>query len=160
MHSLYSHGYITASQDKTSHYRVLENLDTFLRELLLENEADGIAVRGTSGLSVAYGLRTLAMLRSTPVLPFFMVRKESAHHGGDIESLAFGILDVTRYLIVDDFVSSGHTVASIINKLPSAKAVGLVVYEGMANVAWKRTEAGVKTICLGNGKVDKLPYYK
>lgn len=69
-------------------------------------EFDGIACIGTSGLAVA------------PILAYqfdkhlMVVRKENdaSHKESDIESHD----SVTRYIIVDDFVSSGRTLENII----------------------------------------------
>jgi orotate phosphoribosyltransferase len=136
MYNLYSGGYCSSAQNPAAHIRALRRLNSILPGLLDSYKADGIAVRGHSGVSMAYGLRALALHHGLVPLPFFLVRKESQHHGAELESLSFGMLEVKRYLILDDFISSGKTVETIIDRLDLAECAGIVCYENMGNEEW------------------------
>lgn len=87
---------------------------------------DTIAFTGSSGSGLAY---ILSYALKTPLI---LVRKQSDnnHSGLPFE----GNMDVKKYLIVDDIMSSGNTVANIISllyrKMPHAKCAAIFLYSG------------------------------
>lgn len=86
-------------------------------------EFDTIVFRGMSGALIA------PIIAHKMGKEIVMLRKPDAatHSGYKYE----GFIDVKRYVIIDDFVSSGDTVATIINRMRSAgdsKFVGLYLY--------------------------------
>lgn len=91
-----------------------------------------IAFRGMSGALV--GPMVAARLNKE----FLMVRKrkDNSHSSFDVE----GTVPVTsqRYIIVDDFICSGRTVRTVIDKisevLPEAECVGIAVYYAAGGV--------------------------
>jgi len=112
-------GYCDLAQLKSQRMVMLFKLDAVLREARQETNAAAIAVRGTSGLSVAFELRALALSGLYPqmpsVLPFLMVRKNDSSHGKVIESLSFEPIErYGKYLICDDFIASGQTIEETI----------------------------------------------
>lgn len=102
---------------------------------------DAIAFRGMSGALVA---PSVAMRMSKGML---MVRKESdsTHSCTRVE----GTSNTARYIIVDDFLSTGATCrdicADMANKRPGAVCVGIVLY----------TTQGDKDV-----EVDNIPQYR
>lgn len=90
----------------------------------------GIAFRGQSGSALAYPVA--AKLK----MPLILVRKntESSHSSYKIEGCTNK--DVDNYIIIDDFISSGKTVNTIIREIDKyqsfcdnpAKCVGIVLY--------------------------------
>jgi adenine/guanine phosphoribosyltransferase-like PRPP-binding protein len=86
--------------------RIAEQLPKIMR---LHN-ADAVAVTGKSGLSLAFA--TLMLID----FPLIVVRKPGENsHGNALEGTT-GV-DVSRYVILDDFMSTGRTVDTIISKL-------------------------------------------
>lgn len=100
---------------------VIEKTASFL--LPFAHLYDTIVFRGMSGALVAPGVA----IQLNKNLIF--VRKEKNHHS---TQLVEGYFDVRRYIIVDDFVDTGRTVAKIIQKLKifqeKARCVGLYLY--------------------------------
>lgn len=86
-------------------------------------EFDTIVFRGMSGALIAPIIahkmeKEIVMLRKPDVTTHSSYKYE-------------GFIDVKRYVIIDDFVSTGDTVATIINRMRSAgdsKFVGLYLY--------------------------------
>lgn len=80
-------------------------------------QPDAIAVRGKSGIALAFAI---SMVSDIPIIT---VRKPNeSSHGTDVEGAALSSTQeegVLRYLIVDDFVASGDTALAIANKLDS-----------------------------------------
>lgn len=104
-----------------------------------EGKWDAIAFRGTSGSAAAF---PLAAIHGWPLVH---VRKPGASaHNSDSE----GIVGVSRFLIVDDFISSGDTIRRIVHDLrkkensllwPDPKIVGIVLFDGPSSpgMGWK-----------------------
>lgn len=87
---------------------------------------DAIAARGLSGFLFA---PIVAMTLNKTLL---VVRKgESCHSGRTVE----GDVGARSYIIIDDFISSGNTVAATVNDIaeavPLAVCVGMVHYSGI-----------------------------
>jgi len=92
-------------------------------------EADTIMVRGNSGTSVAYAMHVLFPGRFQWVVAR-KAEEQSASHGELFEPLSSVRVQVTKYVILDDFVASGRTVAGIVQDVAGgADCVGLVLYE-------------------------------
>lgn len=92
--------------------------------------AEAIAVRGTSGLSVAFGMR---MLTNFPII---VCRKdgETSHSCNPISVLwedpdQYSYAMLRKYVILDDMVSSGSTVRGIARDLKDAECVGVFTYQ-------------------------------
>jgi hypothetical protein len=107
-------------------HRVASELPGFMRSV----DATHAVVRGSSGLSVAFGLRMLSDLR------IVVARKPGENsHGDAVSAVGSSSEDLHRYVILDDFVSSGSTVAGIVRDLDGAQCVGLFLYNGAGNPA-------------------------
>lgn len=106
------------------HFRNLcQRLAEELPDLMHKVGADAIAVRGTSGVSVAFGLRMLSDI------PTIVVKKEGENsHGASVTAVGDDWANVARYLIVDDFVASGATVHAIRQRMGRAECVGVLSY--------------------------------
>lgn len=81
-----------------------------LPKLLARYDAQAVVVTGKSGMSVAFATMMLADI------PLIVVRKRGENsHGEMIE----GVIDVEvrRYIILDDFVSSGTTVRTVVRDI-------------------------------------------
>ena len=142
MRTVYVNGYCSNAQAPQAHMMVLENIRNLLVRLMRETGANCIAVRGTSGLSMAYGMRMLDLLKNRELLPFVMVRKDDGHHGGPVESLNFNVQEIGGYLILDDFISSGNTINKIIEKMEiyaedkDVTCHGVVLYDQAHEPGW------------------------
>jgi len=80
-----------------------------LVRLMAHTGATAIAVRGKSGVAMGFAASMFAGL------PIVTVRKPGeSSHGETIEGPR---IDLVRYLILDDFVSSGHTIRRIESEL-------------------------------------------
>ena len=94
--------------------------------LELKTKFHAIAFRGTSGAAMAYPVSIATGI------PLICIRKPTEDaHGDPVEgSTKF---DVKKYIIIDDFMSSGATVDAIIESINkhsnnSVKCVGIVLY--------------------------------
>jgi orotate phosphoribosyltransferase-like protein len=103
------------------------------RRILRKYQFDSIAFRGVSGALTAPILAY--MLRKN----LLAVRKEPnedgwSHSTGMVE----GDANARRYIIVDDFVSSGKTIRKIFERLrefaPSARCLGILEIEAINNI--------------------------
>jgi len=166
MRNVYTNGYCTSSGDRNAHRTMLNNVHKALTRVLEEYDATTIAVRGTSGLSIAYELRALSLFMPHPMLPFAMVRKDDGHHGGPVESLDFTYMSIGRYIILDDFISSGKTIAAIMDKMecmmdPDVKCQAIVLYDEMHSDTWALYQK--ETPCSfekADGTIVQVPIYK
>lgn len=96
--------------------RVVRNVRKLKRKLPFE----AIAFSGTSGAALAYPLSVALKI------PVICVRKPNERsHGQDVEG---PVMQLGRYLIVDDFVSTGKTVRHVAKRLRGATLVGVAVY--------------------------------
>jgi adenine/guanine phosphoribosyltransferase-like PRPP-binding protein len=88
---------------------------------------DAIAFTGTSGAALAF------ILSHWMNVPLICVRKtnDGSHYPGYM-GLLEGFTGTKRYMIVDDFISSGRTIDKIrdeiAKKLPQAQCIGIVLY--------------------------------
>lgn len=123
---------------KTSYLKKIYFTDEYIRTmsvmtnkvslLLSQYKFDAIAFTGTSGAAVAYPLSL------TLGLPLICVRKEKSHYSDTIE----GVTSSKKYIIVDDFISSGETIKRIIREISNtnskSKPVGIILYNGTTSV--------------------------
>jgi orotate phosphoribosyltransferase len=103
-------GYSDIQFDPVSLRHHAQRLSKVIPFLLKKYDAQAIAVTGKSGLSFAFA--TLMLID----FPLIVVRKDGeSSHGEKIEGTRN--VDVTRYLILDDFVASGDTVRNIVKDI-------------------------------------------
>ncbi len=104
---------------------------------------DTIAVRGVSGLTVG------AIIAHRRKVGLAVIRKASdltTHSPHDIETP----LNVSRYIIVDDNVSSGQTIYTIVQAMtrrhPESKCIGVARYNSREDLFWNSvmTENSIK----------------
>jgi orotate phosphoribosyltransferase-like protein len=100
-----------------------------------KHQFDAIAFTGCSGSAIAY---ILAMEYQVPLI--YIRRENERSHGFRVEGTAGQ--GIYRYLIVDDFVSTGATVRRIIKEikdwtakktLPEPECIGVLAYDGSGN---------------------------
>lgn len=95
------------------------------KPLLKKYDFQAIAFCGVSGALVA---PLLAYKINKTLIVVRKIARESSHSMFAVE----GDLNAKRYLIVDDFISTGYTVRDIVEKVsivaPSAKCIGCIQY--------------------------------
>ncbi len=104
-------------------------------EVMMTTPFDAIAFCGMSGAGVAFPMSARLGM------PTIMVRKEDqSHHVVDSwgpRQWLEGAIDVDSYLIVDDQISSGKTVVSMMAKIsayrPTTRCVGIMLYNSSYN---------------------------
>lgn len=114
----------------------LENRAAVAAKVLKRFQYDAIAVRGASGL--LYGAAVALATKK----PLVVVRKPCERKGGMANGEAYTVYDVEytcdlhRYVIVDDFISSGRTVRAIRDAIekaaPSASCIGMISMNRMS----------------------------
>lgn len=113
----------------SAHYRQLvHKLAVDVPELARKLGAEAVVVRGTSGISVAFGMRMVTDF------PFIVARKpDESHHSHDQLSLVRdgNSWTVGKYLILDDVICSGDTVNGIIKDLGERECMGVIEYNGL-----------------------------
>lgn len=82
---------------------------------------DAIAFRGSSGCAMGYPLAYL-----TGISPLYIRKPQEICHGS--ETAEGPGKDIRRYVIVDDFISSGATVRAILRALHPAKCAAILLY--------------------------------
>lgn len=94
--------------------------------IMSKHDADTIVVRGTSGVSVAFGMRMLMGIRTV------VARKAGeASHAGMLALLGEQNGHVERYVILDDFQSSGRTVKGIVEDMRPGICAAVIEYRGL-----------------------------
>lgn len=79
-----------------------------------ELKFDAIAFRGMSGAAIAYPVSYLTRI------PLICTRKSAENsHGYDVEGPA---IEVHKYIILDDFISTGNTIAQIVRSISVQKS--------------------------------------
>ena len=111
--------------------RTVEKAIAKAEQLKKELKFDTIAFSGMSGAAMAF------ILGHWLDLPLLCIRKkeETSHFRSSRPScLCEGNLSAKRYLIVDDFISSGSTVnfmiETIAHEMPYAECSGMLMYAG------------------------------
>jgi adenine/guanine phosphoribosyltransferase-like PRPP-binding protein len=131
-----------------------------IREFAEEIEFDAIAFTGTSGSAFAYPLSFLLGM------PLICVRKfeENNHYYGKVE----GFLNAKNYIIVDDFISGGDTIRTIMKEIETfyveyerpftANLVGVYMYGTKDDVD---RESDWKSFCRSQQeRLNKVWNYK
>jgi len=106
--------------------QVSRNLATTLPGLMKQTGATAIAVRGKSGIALAFAMSAV----SNTNIPIVVCRKPAERsHGSNFEGPDLDS-DGLKYLILDDFVSSGKTVKAVERAMRNigAECVGIAVY--------------------------------
>lgn len=124
---------------------------------------EAIAFRGFSGASIAFPVSFKTGI------PLLMVRKGTTDsHGSMVEG--DDDIEVSRYLILDDFISSGETIAATIRTLDSernkrnmfnADCVGILLYSQLECGLNTRTSYCYThgSNCCGYSNCQKIPVY-
>lgn len=111
---------------------------------------DAVVFTGYSGALV--GPLVAAQMGKDPI--FVRKEKESNHSSWTVE----GSIDVRRYVIVDDFVSSGRTIERVLAQMREhrhgAECVGILQYNTSA--ASKRWDHGFRNFLTG----QRIPVYR
>jgi orotate phosphoribosyltransferase-like protein len=103
-------GYSYHQFDHGSLRAIAQRIAETLPKLLAEYDAQAVVVTGKSGMSVAFAAMMLADI------PLIVVRKRGENaHGEMIEGVTS--VEVRRYIILDDFVSSGATVRTVVRDI-------------------------------------------
>jgi adenine/guanine phosphoribosyltransferase-like PRPP-binding protein len=122
--------------------RTIEKTLAAARVLQVEHGYDTIAFCGMSGAAMAF------VLGYELEMPLLCVRKiEDASHFHDMSKskVLEGNIDTKKYLIVDDFISSGRTVNyimdSIQKSIPGAECVAMLMYAAVSgNSSYQRQD--------------------
>jgi adenine/guanine phosphoribosyltransferase-like PRPP-binding protein len=110
------------------------------KKLRKETEYDTIAFSGTSGHAMAF------ILGHALNIPLLLVRKEKdgSHYSGYRSTPLEGNFGTRRYLVVDDFISSGRTANYIINcinkELPLADCAAILLYADRDGVSHRHPQ--------------------
>lgn len=98
---------------------------------------DTIAFTGMSGAAMAF------LLSHWMNVPLICVRKknDNSHFVTQTSKILEGnVADVRKYLIVDDFIASGHTIQYVIDSIQtsnlSAECVGILMYASYSDRNW------------------------
>jgi len=96
-------------------------------EIMEYTGAEAVAVRGTSGYSMAFAMRMMSDI------PFIIARKSGECSHGDQFSMFNngGSLRVRRYIVLDDLICTGATVEALARDLAPAACVGILEYGRM-----------------------------
>ena len=103
-------GYSQHQFDHGSLRATARRLAETLPVLLSQYDAQAVAVTGKSGMSVAFATMMLTDI------PLIVVRKRGENSHGEMIEGVVGIR-VRRYIILDDFVSSGATVRTVVRDI-------------------------------------------
>jgi adenine/guanine phosphoribosyltransferase-like PRPP-binding protein len=98
---------------------------------------DTIAFSGMSGAAMAF------LLSHWMSVPLLCVRKrgDGSHYVNQTGKILEGnVVDVRKYLIVDDFIASGRTVQNIIDAIEvgnrNAECIGMLMYSSFSDRNW------------------------
>lgn len=124
---IYRSDYLDQIYHPAQYAKTITKLVAAIRKFKKNNPFDAIAFTGTSGAAAAYPLSLRLKI------PLICVRKERSHSYLEVE----GAYSMSKYIIVDDFISSGKTIDQIVLKINNAyKAlaykkptpIGIVLY--------------------------------
>ena len=146
------YGYGWAGMNPDSFRDVMLNGGKIVKQLQKELKFDAVAFSGSSGCAIAF------YVASKYRIPLIYVRKTGERaHGSIVECNYQG--DIRKYLIVDDFVSSGATVEHI-NKTIKTHAlkmrtecpvpVGIFAFDPNAGSGYSSN--GIKIYDMSHGK--------
>lgn len=115
-----------------------------VRQLMADLEADCVAVRGTSGVCMAWALAGSGM-----DFPIMLMRKDGENsHGSKFEGQSGHLYH--RVLILDDFIASGATIGGMVRDLAAhaklmgaqVAVVGLLLHQGADTLYFKAQNRG------------------
>jgi orotate phosphoribosyltransferase-like protein len=154
-------GYVAESRDVTAFRAAAKKLAEVLPGLMKELNATVIAVRGKSGVSMAFALLMLADFH------IVTVRKPGENsHGDNIEGVSYDCVDreFSRYIILDDFVGSGATCKAIVDALANEVDGNDAVCAGIVEYQCASDDGSRPVICTPITAVDAsvaaLPRYQ
>jgi len=135
--------------------RLCQELPSFMHSC----GAQAVAVRGTSGYSVAFAMRMVCDI------PFIIARKSGeSSHGTSISMFEDGnSKEISRYIILDDLVSSGKTVMKMTEDLAPAKCMAVVEYIKLMNGVvdgWTDGLRMEKSSTTSDYDGDAIPLYR
>jgi len=108
--------------------RIVAQIAVLMNYLEREENIDGIVVKGMSGIIPG------TLVSQQTDIPLVVVREgeKCSHSYTDIEKDC--VRDLTRYVLLDDFVETGETLVTLMSKIavtyPSAKCVGAIFWSG------------------------------
>ncbi len=130
--------YLTPVFDPNMFPRTVNQTVAEAERLKTTHNFDTIAFCGMSGAAMAF------LLSHQLRVPLLCVRKkeEPSHYRRQVSNtLLEGNMDCLRYLLVDDFISSGDTVnymiESISKELPKAKCVAMLMYAAYSDSTYQ-----------------------
>jgi adenine/guanine phosphoribosyltransferase-like PRPP-binding protein len=127
--------------------RLLQQYTDFAARALAKHKFDSIAFRGMSGALIATPV-SLALNK-----PLILIRKEEdvTHSSFKVE----GNKACKRYVILDDFISSGETYKAIVTAVsifaPKAKCIGLLSVQHIDNDGLTKSTTEKKPYFLYQG---------
>ena len=114
--------YSALEYDQSQFIRVVQCVAKVLPEFCAAHQADAIVVRGTSGVSMAFGLRMVLDF------PTVVARKQGeASHSGFLDGVG-GDMHVARYVFLDDFSCTGDTVRGVTVDMAPAVCAAVLAY--------------------------------
>lgn len=121
-------------------YNRMQVVYKVFEELKKKHKFDAIAFTGSSGCAIGFAL---AMAFKIPLI---YVRKENERsHGCEVECNSYN--KIKKYLIVDDFVSSGETVRKIVNGIKGlTEAKGIHVPQPVGVLCFKEYSSSGKVV--------------
>jgi adenine/guanine phosphoribosyltransferase-like PRPP-binding protein len=100
-----------------------------IMKVLKTYDFDAFAFRGMSGALIA---PVLAMLCGKSLIMVRKMKEDGSKSDCHSKERVEGDLSATKYIIVDDFISSGQTITNIIQEIshlnPSAICIGALLY--------------------------------
>ena len=108
--NVYDGGYSRNQYDVNLLRARAKELAEYLPKIMRRVDADAVVVTGKSGLSLAFA--TLMLID----FPLIVVRKRGENsHGNPVEGKDY--TEFSRYIVLDDFVSSGTTITNIMDSI-------------------------------------------
>lgn len=144
-------GYFPTAFNPVNLAKAVDEAREFLKSSKVP-EFDTIAVRGNSG-AIFGGALSVALS-----VPLILVRKslENSHGGSYVQ----GYPESSRYLIIDDFMSSGETVNAIVDNIAEYRTMALPIgawfYEREGNNRF-RTPAQIRELMYGHVIQNESP---
>jgi adenine/guanine phosphoribosyltransferase-like PRPP-binding protein len=135
MEHLVHTSYLSAVMNRRRLKETVRSMCELAYEVMVSTEFEALAFTGMSGAGIAFPMSAELSL------PVIMVRKDDgSHHYHDnrgTQQHLEGVLDATSYVIVDDQISTGNTVLTIMGRIaaynPKARCVGIMLYNDHYN---------------------------
>jgi adenine/guanine phosphoribosyltransferase-like PRPP-binding protein len=110
-------GYLDIAMDVSTRRKTVAEVNEIIRKIRKRVQLDAIVCRGISGMSIAFQVSDATDLR------LVIIRKtDEVCHGNPIEfgtdtSSKRADKAIKNYVIIDDFITSGHTMNTIMTKM-------------------------------------------